>query len=428
LKSYQQYNTSLKLVFALNLQNQLIDKETLDKIPYTTSKEWTKDKIKPENIIGTNLENKIILNLKEIKNAHHKVNKIPLKMFNVYCEFTVLLTSILKKKNIISSLKANKDKFINFLENNKHLISYAEMSQMLAINSNTLYSWKHRVKHLCDFSPILLCLNRHPNQASKQEVEVIQEHILNPLNSSKTIHAIWANAFRNNFTKLSEPTWYSYNKMLGFRKKYIKGKKGKYEKNIAECVNQIWHADITVFKTLNNVKYYIYTVMDNYSRYILNWKIETKVCKDIRLDTIKEAMKFAFGDDHHDQIQFITDGGPENDNLTIKEFMTSNSCKIKHDIALQTIIQSNSLMEAFYSSTKYKHLYNKTILDYEDLVKEFNAWLIIYQTESAHYALGVYTPEEAYYNKNVAIDFKTIYMEAAIERRKHNKAIACVIC
>jgi transposase InsO family protein len=31
------------------------------------------------------------------------------------------------------------------------------------------------------------------------------------------------------------------------------------------------HADITVFKALNNVKHYIYTVMDNYSRYILNW-------------------------------------------------------------------------------------------------------------------------------------------------------------
>lgn len=416
----------MKLVFALNLQNQLLDKETLAKIPYTTSKEWSKGKIKPENIIGSHLESTIISNLKEIENAHHKVNEIPLKMFNVYCEFTVLLISILKKKSILNSLKANKDKFINFLENNKHLISYSEMSQMLSINTNTLYSWKHRVKYLCDTSPILLCMKRHRNQATKNEVEVIQEHLLNPLNSSKTIHAIWAKAFRNNFTKLSEPTWYSYNKILGFRKKYLKGKKGKYEKIKAEYVNQIWHADITVFKALNNVKYYIYTVMDNYSRFILNWKIETKVCKDIRLNTIKEAMLFAFGEKNHDQIQLITDGGPENVNLTIKDFMNENSSKIKHDIALQTIIQSNSLMEAFYSSTKYKHLYLKQIHNEKNLLKEFEIWLNSYQTELAHYALGIYTPEETYNNQNIPLDFKTIFKEAGIERRKQNKELACI--
>jgi hypothetical protein len=415
------------MAFALNLQNQLLDKETLAKIPYTTSKEWSSEKIKPENIIGSHLEASIISNLKEIKNAHHDVNKIPLKMFNVYCEFTVLLISILNKRSILKSLKSNKDKFINFLEDNKHLISYSEMSQMLSINTNTLYSWKQRVKYLCDASPILLCLKRHPNQATREEVQIIQEHLINPENTSKTIHAIWADAFKNGLTKLAEPTWYSYNKILEFRKKYTKGKRKKYKKIKAEYVNQIWHADITVFKALNNVKYYIYTVMDNYSRLILNWRIETKVCKDIRLETIKDAIKFAFGDSSHEQIQLITDGGPENVNLTIKDFMKSNTTKIKHDIALQTIIQSNSLMEAFYSSTKYKHLYLKPIQDETVLIKEFKIWLNTYQSELAHYALGVYTPEETYYSKNPEIDFKTIYKEAGIERRKQNKKAACKI-
>jgi hypothetical protein len=138
-------------------------------------------------------------------------------------------------------------------------------------------------------------------------------------------------------------------------------------------------------------------------------------------------MKFAFNEEHtlHHQVQLITDGGPENVNLTMKDFMLSNSTNIKHDIALQTIVQSNSLMEAFYSSTKYKHLYNKTIVDYDSLVSEFIAWLKIYHTKSAHYALGVYTPEETYNKQNIPIDFKTIYKEAGIERRKQNKALAC---
>ena len=41
--------------------------------------------------------------------------------------------------------------------------------------------------------------------------------------------------------------------------------------------------------------------------------------------------------------------------------MKENQSMIKHDIALKDIVQSNSMMEAFYSVVKYRYLYLQKI-------------------------------------------------------------------
>ncbi len=217
--------------------------------------------------------------------------------------------------------------------------------------------------------------------------------------------------------------------MLNIRQTRRKGKKTPYNPIIASKVNEIWHADITVFKTLDGVRHYIYTVMDNFSRYILSWRIETVVSADIRLETIKEAIQNAFdGKVPKEQIQFITDGGPENDNITLREFMNENQTSIRHDIALKDIKQSNSMMEAFYSTVKYSYLYLQTIHNGEELTTAFKALVQEYQFEKPHYALGIYTPSEVYNGKNPKQKFTDIYKEAAKERREINRKGCEVSC
>lgn len=217
--------------------------------------------------------------------------------------------------------------------------------------------------------------------------------------------------------------------MLAIREFSKKGKKPSYTPIIASKVNEIWHADITVFKTLDGVRHYIYTVMDNYSRFIHAWRIETVVSAEIRLDTIKEAVQNAFaGTVPIDQIQLITDGGPENDNITLKEFMTANQSFIKHDIALKDIIQSNSMMEAFYSIIKYRYLYLQKIHNGNELLAAFKALLEEYHFEKPHYALGIYTPSEVLNGKNPNQKFTQIFKEAAKKRREVNKLGCGTIC
>lgn len=48
---------------------------------------------------------------------------------------------------------------------------------------------------------------------------------------------------------------------------------------------------ITIIKTLDGMKYYVYLLTDNFSRFILSWRIEEVVSGRIRVETIREAYK-----------------------------------------------------------------------------------------------------------------------------------------
>jgi hypothetical protein len=121
------------------------------------------------------------------------------------------------------------------------------------------------------------------------------------------------------------------------------------------------------------------------------------------------------------QCNYCEAGGPENDNMTLKEFMRENQAFIKHDIALKDIIQSNSMMEAFYSTVKYRYLYLQHIHNGTELLTAFKALIQEYQFEKPHYALGIYTPSEVLSGQNPTQKFTEIYKEAAIKRREVNK-------
>ena len=347
-------------------------------------------------------------------------------MFDAFCAFTVCLVESVDKKQIQKAYRENKDSIIETLEKFSNYISYKSASKILKVSEKTLYHWRHQLKYACQNSALLLCTKRHPNQATLSEVKTIQEYLKNQNFGHWSIHSIWAKAFSNGDTRLSESTWYDYNKLLKIRTTIRKGKKSKYNPIIASKINEIWHADITVFKTLDGVKHYIYTVMDNYSRFIHSWRIETVVSAKIRLDTIKEALKNACGVKSHDQrIQLITDGGPENVNHTLKEFMQENQSNIHHDIALKDIVQSNSMMEAFYSIAKYRYLYLKPIHNSEELFTQFESLMQEYHFEKPHYALGIFTPSQVLNGANPKQSNKTIYLEAAKKRREINKKKSC---
>lgn len=202
-----------------------------------------------------------------------------------------------------------------------------------------------------------------------------------------------------------------------------KGKKSSYNPIRATAVNEIWHADITVFKTLDGVKHYIYTVMDNYSRFVHAWHIDTVVSAKIRLKTIKDAIHSTFGEEPFDKLQLVTDGGPENDNLTIKEFILHST--INHTITLKDIEQSNSMAEAFYHTAKYRYLYLQLIHNTQELYRKFEEMMYEYHFLKPHYALGIYTPEDVKNGADVKLSHRNTYAEAARNRREINKNMNC---
>lgn len=417
------YHTSLKICYVLNLQDRFIDKAIRDVIPASTSAYW-RTKLKPEKIIGASISKDIEKNLSNIEAAYHPVNSVPLAVFNAYCRFTVRIANLFNDTGLRKVLRKNKEVIINTIEELREYISYKKASELLGITQKTLYHWRTRVKFKCDHSALLLCVKRHPNQATVSEIGVIKTFLTNPDLKHWSIHSIWALAFKIGQTKLSLNAWYHYNQILRLKSTSGKARKPERPDPIrATRVNEIWHADITVFKALNGVKYYIYTVMDNYSRFIHSWQIETIVSGEIRTETIRKAIMNAFGEAPFPDLQLITDGGPENNNVTIKNFI--HSTHINHTIALKDIVQSNSMMEALYSLAKYRYLYLHKITDYDDLFRVFKAFIQEYHFLKPHYGLGIYTPSEVLNGADVSVSHKKTYTQAAVERRNFNKNVNC---
>jgi hypothetical protein len=146
---------------------------------------------------------------------------------------------------------------------------------------------------------------------------------------------------------------------------------------------------------------------------------------EYRLETIKEALQFAFGDKPIKKLQLITDGGTENNNKLIKKFVASLDWELRHDIALQDIDQSNSMQEAVYRTLKYRYLFLMENPNYEALVENFKKFLDDYQFKRPHYALNIYTPEEVYNGANIHFSRTKILKEGAIERLAYNRNVKC---
>ncbi len=331
MATYQHYSTALKSYYSLGLQDQFVTKSVRDLIPNSTAF-GCKNHFNKE-IIGKELNANFDKTKSEIQALYAPHAKVMRETTLAFSKFVTLLINSFEQKTFQKTMRAKKTDLINFLEEFSGIISYKTASSWMSISEKTLYSWRHRVKFKCDASPFLACVKRHPNQATLREVQIIKEYLENEKYQHWGIHSIWAVAFKNGITSLSCETWRFYNSFLNFRSKTKKGKKPPNSAPLrADVINEMWHADITVFKTMDGVKHYIYTVMDNYSRYIHSWRIEKVVSAKIRLETITDAIASAFNGVTFQDLHLITDGGPENDNLTLKMFMKANETSIKHPL------------------------------------------------------------------------------------------------
>ena len=73
---------------------------------------------------------------------------------------------------------------------------------------------------------------------------------------------------------MSKASWYRYCLGLGIsEKRKPENKPRKKESVKATRPNQIWHIDVTEFVTADHVKFYVHTVLDNFSRKILAYTI-----------------------------------------------------------------------------------------------------------------------------------------------------------
>lgn len=88
----------------------------------------------------------------------------------------------------------------------------------------------------------------------------------------------------------------------------------------------------------------------------------------IRIETIREAYHKYKSEHRH--ITLITDGGPENDNRIMCEFIKNETIDFSTAIALQDVPFSNSLVETQNKLFKYHYLYRQEYENGDDLKRD----------------------------------------------------------
>jgi putative transposase len=186
--------------------------------------------------------------------------------------------------------------------------------------------------------------------------------------------------------------------------------------------NEIWHIDITQFVTADNVKHYIYTVIDNYSRKILAWNVESKVRAEYCKATVIKA--FENLKDKSGSLQLISDGGSENN----YEDISIGPPTIHHIRAQIDVRFSNSMIEAHFKIIKYNYLYKMEVKDGKNLNKIL-IWIHNDFKNRPHISLAGLSPNERHDNLSLDIEENSKRKELAkIARKEYNIANRCVGC
>jgi putative transposase len=180
--------------------------------------------------------------------------------------------------------------------------------------------------------------------------------------------------------------------------------------------NQLWHMDVTEIK-IRGRKVYLQVILDNYSRFIIDWSLMTMWNGQSSSELLERAIQR-----HGTPLVLMTDGGKENLN-----YLVSNTLKrysIKHLVSKMNTHYSNSRVEAFFRMLKHNYLKKVKYTSTIKLKEHINTYILDYNYKIPHSALCGRTPEEAYFGmpKDYYNDhFKEKVREAIQKRVKEYK-------
>lgn len=421
------YHSTIKLAFALDLQNNWLPESFIRTIPRSTYHGW-KNEVK-EKHIGYEYASQINDNVEHLKLLYHNNMKVERQLFFAMARLKVIIINIIGKEQFHQCVKDNYREIVKVVETTKTSFRKGihSICSFLNIKPNVYYFWRSISQYNCSLSVKEVCVKKVPSQASIREINLMKSLLTRGRFANWAICSVWGYARRNFHTSLSLQSWYKYNQKFSIRKKIKKGfYRPKYEPLRATQPNEIWHADVTEFRTLDGVKQYIFLIVDNFSRYILNWKVSDVCNGDVRTQTLKEAIQQEFGIDNFNNrtIELIVDGGSENNNLTVEQFIKESQVSIDKKIALKDIKQSNSMIEATNKTLKYSYLFTEKIADRHQLEEYLERVIFDFCRYRPNYQHGIYTPYEIHYDKKPKFSFPSSQFVIQ-ERCSYHKMLQC---
>ena len=270
----------------------------------------------------------------------------------------------------------------------------------LDINKSTFYKWYWRYKEygyegLADKKPVPRQFwNKIPENIKEQVVDIALEH------SEKSPRELaWFITDTQEYF-ISESSVYRILKAydLVTSPAYIVLSARDKFKHPTKQVNELWQTDFSYFKIVGWGWYYMSTVMDDYSRYIIAWKLFTTMSAD----DVKQTLDLALARTGIDKVyvkhkpRLLSDNGPCYLSKELRNYLDENG--IKHTRGAPFHPQTQGKIERYHRSIKNViNLHNHYLPG--ELKKEIEAFVEYYNNRRYHESLDNLTPADVYFGR-----------------------------
>jgi len=167
-------------------------------------------------------------------------------------------------------------------------------------------------------------------------------------------------------------------------------------------VNELWQTDFTYFKITGWGWYYLGTILDDYSRYIIAWKLYTTMASEDVEDLIEDAAA-KIGIEHiavKHRPRLLSDNGPCYVSEELKLYLESKGMAQTHGAPYHPMTQGK--IERYHRSMKNQVNLVKYYFPWE-LEEEIARFVDYYNNDRYHESLDNVTPADVYYGRREEI-------------------------
>ena len=199
---------------------------------------------------------------------------------------------------------------------------------------------------------------------------------------------------------VSEPTVYSTLKALDLitSPAFIALKVPNVFKHKATAINQLWQTDFTYLKVLGRAWFYLSTILGDYSRYIISWKL----CTNMRAQDVTDTLALALQASGCDQVHVLHKPGLLSDNGSsyvsgdLAEWLQDKG--MKHSRGAPYHPQTQGKIERWRQTRK-----NRILQENYFLPSDLEAFVDHYNLQRYHESLNNVTPSDVYFGRDKAI-------------------------
>jgi len=188
--------------------------------------------------------------------------------------------------------------------------------------------------------------------------------------------------------------------------------------------HQLWATDASYFRVIGWGYYYLVTVMDDFSRFILAWKLQRDMTADSLIAVVQEAVDVTGMDDVpvQDRTKLLSDNGSGYISRSFREYL--QQVGIRHILASPFHPQTNGKLERYHRTLKddVNQVPYEVVEDLEAAIGNFVGF---YNHRRYHKALGDVTPADVLHGHREAIlaRRKEVQKVTFERRRRYNQAV-----